>query len=112
MTVYHCSACREPGHTRPRCPKPRYPGKYYFHGRWRDIDAPRIDRRYHGLDEYILRHLGRIPTHTRELYSRVVNDYGTVGKRSFLRRLKALRDAQQLAATELPFREGFLYARW
>lgn len=113
MRVHRCRACLKRGHNRQTCPAPKYPGKYYYRGRWRsddDSDEP-IDNQYHGLDEYILKHLGRVPTTAQELRSRVVDDYGPVGERTFYRHLKALRAAQELTAIERPFSQGFLYAR-
>jgi hypothetical protein len=90
------------------------PGKYYYRGRWRSVDASEdesFDNQYHGLDDYILKHVGRVPVTSQELLSRVVNDYGLVGERTFLRHLRALRSAQSLSAVERPFSRGFLYAR-
>lgn len=114
MRVHRCRACLKRGHNRATCTKPRYPGKYYYRGRWRsdnpDDDEP-IDNQYHGLDEYILKHVGRIGSTSRELYERVTADYGLVGKRTFLRHLRALRNAKRLMATERPFAQGYLYTR-
>lgn len=114
MRKYQCRACLKRGHNRVTCPAPKYPGKYYYRGRWRSVDASEdepVDNQYHGLDDYILKHLGRVPATAQELLSRVVDDYGPVGERTFFRHLKALRASQALSATERPFSRGFLYAR-
>lgn len=111
---YRCRACLKRGHNRVTCPEPLQPGKYYYRGRWRSVDGTEdetFDNRYHGLDEYILKHVGRVPVTSQELFSRVVNDYGPVGERTFLRHLRALRAAQALSVAERPLSRGFLYAR-
>lgn len=107
---YHCSSCRKLGHNRTTCPSPRTDGKFFFRGRWRDANEAPREHQYLGLDEYILKHLGRVGQTSRELYQRVVNDYGPVGERTFLRHLRALRAEQQLTAIERPFAGGYLYA--
>lgn len=111
VRIVRCTTCRRRGHNRQTCPKPRYPGKYFHHGRWRGFDEEPSEQRYHGLDDYILRHVGRVPVPTRELYMRVVDDYGPIGQRTFVRHLKALREAKRLTATPLPDYQGFSYAR-
>lgn len=109
MREHRCSTCRKRGHNRATCPNPRNDGKFFFRGRWRS-SMPQ-DKQYHGLDEYILKHLGRAGQTSRELHQRVINDYGPVGERTFLRHLRVLRSTQQLTAIERPFSGGFLYAR-
>jgi hypothetical protein len=113
VRVYHCSACRKRGHNRATCPKPYDPRKIWRHGRWRDINAVPAEQPYIGLDEYIVKHLGRVPVTSRALHQRVVDDFGPVGARTFYRRLKKLRDADRASVTAL--RHGgyvqFLYAR-
>lgn len=109
MRIIRCGACRRRGHNRSTCPKPRYPGKRWYHGRWRGPDEMPRDRRYHGLDDYILQHVGRVPTPTGELYSRVVNDYGPVGQRTFLRHLRTLRRKRHVKALPGPHPRSFLY---
>lgn len=114
MRTHRCRACLKRGHNRATCPAPKYPGKYYYRGRWRSVDETEddpSDYQYHGLDEYILKHIGRRGASSRELHQRVVDDYGPVGERTFLRHLRVLREKRQISATERPFRQGFLYAR-
>ncbi len=111
---HRCRACLKRGHNRATCPAPLHPGKYYYRGRWRSVDTSEdepFDNQYHGLDDYILKHVGRVPVTSQELLSRVVDDYGPVGERTFLRHLKTLRVSQALSAAERPFSRGFLYAR-
>lgn len=114
VRVHRCRACLKRGHNRATCPKPKHPGKIFIRGHWRsenaEDDEP-IDNQYRGLDDYILKHVGRVAVTTRELYDRVINDYGPVGERTFLRHLGVLRRTQQLTAIERPFSAGFLYVQ-
>jgi hypothetical protein len=103
-----CTLCRKSGHNRKTCPRPRYPGKYWRHGRWRDPNYAR-EQRYAGLDDYILQHVGRIPVKTSDLYRRVVDSYGSVGERAFLRHLQALRKARRIGFSVRPNFQGFEY---
>jgi hypothetical protein len=111
---HRCRACLKRGHNRKTCPKPLHPGKYYYRGRWRSVNAEDdepVDNQYHGLDDYILKHVGRMGVSSRDLHQRVVDDYGPVGERTFLRHLRVLRETRQLSATARPYRQGFMYAR-
>ena len=46
--------------------------------------------RYHGLNNYILRHVSTLPLTTREIYNRILDEYGFVEIRTFYRRLQEL----------------------
>jgi Fe2+ or Zn2+ uptake regulation protein len=83
-------------------------------GRWRSNDPVEdepAERLYIGLDDYILKHLGRVGVTSQELYQRVVDDYGPVVERTFYRHLKALRAAQRLTVSVRPMNQGYLYSR-
>jgi len=49
-----------------------------------------------GLDDYILRHVGRVPQSSMEIYRRVVDDFGEVHERSYYRALARLRNAGKI----------------
>ena len=53
-----------------------------------------------GLEEYILRHVGRVPRSSREIYDRVVDDYGEVSMRTVHRKLAALRMCGSIVVTD------------
>ena len=112
MRIARCAACRKRGHNRRTCPRPRYPRQIFRHGRWRDVDEVPSEHSYIGLDEYILKHLGSVPVTSRELHQRVVDDFGLVGERSFLRYLKALRETDRLTVISTQkYSPRFLYVR-
>jgi hypothetical protein len=95
-----CRACHRRGHDRRNCPRPIYPRK-----------RPR-EQPYVGLDEYILKHLGRVPVTSSVLRERVADDFGYVGERTFLRCLRALRESDRLTAIRIfDGTAWFLYTR-
>jgi DNA-binding transcriptional ArsR family regulator len=70
-------------------------------GRW--IDARGRSRPSHhelhdGLDEVILRYVGRFPRSSREIYDLVIEDYGSVSIRVFYRHINKLREAKLVLA--------------
>jgi hypothetical protein len=85
-----CASCREPGHTRRNCENPPLRPGYIFHGHWYSIDGNRRSK-HDGLDEIIVRHVGRLPVSSKDLHKRVVDDYGEINERVFYRYLKKLR---------------------
>lgn len=57
--------------------------------------------RYYGLDQYIVRSLGRFPIPSMEVYYRVSNEYGYVEPRTFYRHLKAMAESRRIKSVEV-----------
>jgi len=58
--------------------------------------------RYPGLDEYIKKHVGRVPTRTTDLHAAVEADYGEVHPRTFARALVKLRRTGEIIGAPEP----------
>lgn len=89
---------------------------FYWRGRWRDTITKRIltvaeidalngkthgaPRKYEAIGEYIIKHLPSresLAINSMALYQRVIEDYGSINMRTFLRRLVDMRAAGELA---------------
>lgn len=56
---------------------------------------------YIGLDQYIVRCLGRFPIPSMEVYYKVSNEYGYIEPRTFYRHLKAMAEKRRINSVEV-----------
>ncbi len=75
----------------------------------------RTPHKHHGLIDYIIQHLGRVPVPMRVLHSRVVDDYGPINERVFYYYLRVLRETGKIKAVlseeRLGYHPTYLYTR-